>query len=339
MEVSPGLELIWTMAAHEVTVAGVEMIEPDHFFCAVLKFAELDDGDLKVVAARPPVAKALIAERDAVKAALKARALPATRVRRQLRQALGRGDVRHTSGVVHRSTTTKQIFDQAGMLARDANRDLSAEHLLRVLLDHPTPAMEKVLGGITVKTVVKQTSPEEVLLRAPQLVDLVDFGGERGFTVPEGALPQVQVIAWAVRHPDPDPVLLVCEPDILATPLVGKAAQEVKNPYRVFKVNCERILETQDTGAVAEQLDEVLIHASDTENLFLFMDLTRHPAQGVALFLSELRGAFDAPKPRLILALQQAHYHALIEPDAGLDGVFRTIWLHTLDQTSLPTAL
>jgi len=116
MDISPGTELVWRLAAAEAIAARRERIEPDHFFCALLKFSEVGTKELGVAAAHP-LAKVLMSEHDRVQAVLKELSLPTTRVRRQLRGALGRGTYEHKGEVVHRSTASRQLFNRAARAA------------------------------------------------------------------------------------------------------------------------------------------------------------------------------------------------------------------------------
>jgi len=47
MEATPGIQLIWTLAAQEAIAADFEEIGTLHAFNALLKFVELDDSSLK----------------------------------------------------------------------------------------------------------------------------------------------------------------------------------------------------------------------------------------------------------------------------------------------------
>ncbi len=43
MEISPGVEIVWNLAGLETRATRMKEIEPDHFFCGLLKFSEMNE--------------------------------------------------------------------------------------------------------------------------------------------------------------------------------------------------------------------------------------------------------------------------------------------------------
>ena len=43
MQISPGTQLVWSLSGSEAVNLGMPKIEPDHLYCALLKFVELND--------------------------------------------------------------------------------------------------------------------------------------------------------------------------------------------------------------------------------------------------------------------------------------------------------
>ncbi len=339
MEISPGIELVWNLAGHEAITARMEKIEPEHFFCALLKFSELEDDRLEAVVTRSQVAKVLITERDSVRTTLEKRSLPTTRVRHRLRQALGRGNYRHEGEAVHRSTASRELFNRAAKVARKDKGTLESDHLLRVLLEEPTPAMAEVMEDVGVKTPSAEP-PAETPLLSRYAQDLLEVAKARRFRVPQARLPQVQVLTLALQSTDPAPILLICAPQVDAAPIVGCAAQELKGQKRIAGVDHVTMLrEAEDVGTFANQMADLLAESADTENLVLFTDAVEQGMEGVSPLLSALKPALTDPTPRLVVAVSAEIYHDVVEPDLTLGGVFQTIWLHELAEGEVPAEL
>jgi ATP-dependent Clp protease ATP-binding subunit ClpA len=335
MELSPGVELVWSLAGREMVLARTQEVEPEHFLCALLKFSEMDDSDLEKVASGPSVAKELVTERDEVRAFLKDRSLSSAHCRHDLRRVMGRGSHEHTGGSIHRSDASRQLFEQAARLARQDRSQLESRHLLQALLDSPTPAMAKVMGGRESRAPAP-VEPEALPPFVDQYIqDLAKLVGDGGFDVPTLCAPQVQVLKWAIQSADPSPVLLVCEPRVSALPLLGRAAQESSGQQRIARLDHAAIQKSAaNKDAFADQLSDVLGNAAEDDKLALFLDATEQAAEEVALLLSVLRPSADGG-PRVILAVSRDTYSTMIEPDSEMDRVFRVIWLHELKDVKL----
>lgn len=147
MELSPGTELVWVLACRETQAAKGREVEPDHFFCALLKLADMEDSELKAVATLSLAAEKLVEQRNQLRWHLRLRALDTrtTEVRRAMRCALAQGEDDKASGTPHRSEAACQMFERASALARKVNERLAPQHLLYALLENPTPAMLRAL--------------------------------------------------------------------------------------------------------------------------------------------------------------------------------------------------
>jgi len=334
MDISPGTEFVWRLAASEAIATRRENIEPEHFFCALLKFSEVGAKELGVAAGHP-LAQALKPEGDRVRAALEERSLPTTRIRRQLRRALGPGDYQHKGDVVHRSTASRLLFSRAARVALKDKGVLQAYHLLQVLLEEPTAAMVQVM-----KDVGPKTGPAETPFLSPYAQDLSAVHEEGKPTIPEIRMSQVQVMIEAVQSPDPTPILLICAPQIQLAPLLGHVAREVKDHKRLLKIDHPRVLrDAKEEGIFSTRIAELLAEAAGAENLVLFMDATEQGAKPSSNLLSALGTALTSGTPRLLVAISAEVYRDVVEPDPTWDGAFRMIWLHSLTEGDVPDEL
>jgi len=339
MELSPGLELAWHLAGREAMAAKMKEIAPDHFFCALLKFSELNDDELKTAVSDPLAVKALVAERDKIRATLKERALPSTRVRHQLRRLLGQGDHQNAGGVLHRSDASRQLFERAARTAQQSRSALDCQHVLHVLLDGPTPAMVQVLGDAGAKALPAELPARKQALDrgAQDILQLADGGR---FDPPAVCAPQVQVLSQALQSSDPAPILLICAPRVGLLPVVECAAQQARSQRYVARVDLAAVLEDAEDGKMPRgQIADLLTEAAGIENLLLFFDVTTQKPERASLLLSALKPSLGDPRPRLAVAVSTEVYHKIVENDPSLDGVFRVIWLHELTDAALPDEL
>jgi ATP-dependent Clp protease ATP-binding subunit ClpA len=335
MEISPGVELTWSLAGREALAAQLPAVEPEHFFCALLKFSEMDADDLTAVAARPAVAKILLAERDQVQAILKEHSWDSTAIRRQLRRKLGQGNNQPTEEGLHRSDTARQIFELAARRARQENLPLDAPHLLQTLLDNPTPAMQQVLGLGDGKALPNPARPESPWL-ARFTQDLAQLADGGKFDPPAVCAPQVQVLSLALNSADSAPILLIWAPGVPGLPIVGSAAQAAH--LRVAQVDHHALLK-DDPNEFLDRMAQLLSDASTTEKLALFFDATGQKADEMVFLLTALKPGLNKGNPRLILAVSTTGYPTAIDADPDLEGVFRTIWLHELTEAGIPALL
>ena len=167
MESSFGVQIIWVLAAQEAIIANFQYIEVEHVFNAILKFAELDEKQLKTLAQIPNISLALVDEKNSLIKILKNRniSVPAVSkpLRRSLRKQMGYG--RHLSvgrKKIHRSKETKELFLKAEEYAYKINaRNWSTLLLLKVILNNPSPLITRSLGKYGLKAGLSH--PEELL--------------------------------------------------------------------------------------------------------------------------------------------------------------------------------
>jgi hypothetical protein len=71
MEISPGVEIAWNIAGMETRAARTKQIEPDHFFCGLLKLSETDENEMDYAQTPKIVIEALKNELEQLRALLK----------------------------------------------------------------------------------------------------------------------------------------------------------------------------------------------------------------------------------------------------------------------------
>ncbi len=139
MNLSPGAEAAWMIAAGEAAAGGHALIEPAHLLIGALSLGKLGggvaSGDLNTNAV-------LVRDENArLLKALSSCGVEATRLRRKARSQLGRGTVQGPpKGPLSRSLTCKAVFAAATDLA-GAGQGVGVAHLLAALAEDDVDAV------------------------------------------------------------------------------------------------------------------------------------------------------------------------------------------------------
>ena len=169
MKNSPGVVLIWRIAVDEAIRSGHEFIEPEHFLQAMTRDISLEDGALlAALGLENSLRKPLAREIALVPQVLEAQRVNPVAMRRAVRAALGSGGYHHTEGAtVHRSPKSRQLFLQAGEIARHAGAPWSqVGHLFLAILADTDGSVRKVIAGMHAD-LAALTEAAERALRVP----------------------------------------------------------------------------------------------------------------------------------------------------------------------------
>jgi len=334
--ISPGLELVWSLAGKEAVAAQMKEVEPDHFFCAFLKYAEISDPDLEKVAPDPFVGGNLVRERDLIRAVLNRRALSdTTKVRREIRRIIGRGNEPVKIESLHRSEATRRLFQKASP-AVPGMMDCAA--ILRMLLESPTPAMAKVLspaGEIPPRPAVPAVGAPSA---SPYMHDILGLSRNEVFDAPAASSPQIRVVMDILKSADRTPVLLVCETPVL--PILGRAAQELKSERHISRIDLAAMRrDAPDEARRAQLIALALDDVAAADDRVAFFDLTGDGEQDRPWVLAALRPVVGAARTRVAVAVSTEAFSKEIETDADLVEALRCVWIHDLSDTSIPLEL
>jgi ATP-dependent Clp protease ATP-binding subunit ClpC len=147
-ELSVGAGMAVQVAAQEAIASGHELIGRELLLigiCSLDKVLQMD------VAGLPPQARrALQDERNAVTDVLRSCGLDATRLRRVVRQRLGRGNCDHTGLLVHRDAGCRAVFGRAEALAGPGG-GVTCLYLLAALMEQPGGTIGQVLQEFSVR--------------------------------------------------------------------------------------------------------------------------------------------------------------------------------------------
>lgn len=347
MRISPGTELVWSLAGREAITARVAEVEPDHFFCAMLKFTELDDEDLERVTSisDAKILADLAAERDNIQAAVLNLPKTSQSLRHEIRRLLKRGEFQYEGGVLHRSEASRQLFERAAQLARQDQGLLKTEHLLLALLDRPTEAMGQALGEFAKPPEwlgeLPEPEPEEQPegQELPWATNLQELASTGAFAISEVSAPQIRVLAWAMQDGGSLPILLICDAQVQAAPLLWHASQEMETSPSLYLIDQRgMLLALDEEEQLASGLADILAQADKHDRNWLVFEATERNEEAEAL-LVHLKPLLARRIYRLILALSAACYHHLEETEQDLESCFRPLWLHDLENIEVPQQL
>ena len=332
MEISPGVELIWSLASREAMLAKVREVEPDHFFCALLKYAEFNNlqlGELKVPSL---VLFALIAERDQLKSELKQNNLQ-TEVRKQIRSRLGQGSYQaKPDEILHRAEESRQLFVKASERKRGemkAEGRIDAIDILQVLLQKPTRNMIDVLGQPVIRAVItSQERGKSVLNQYAQEASQAPSG-----MVGKKLMPQIQILAWAMQSIAKAPLLLICEPGVEAKPIIQSAVQKQISPPKLHIVNLHDVFrDAKKDELFLSHVANILDEAGDKPEHLLYLDAVK--LTDLVDSLSAIKSSLTKKSFGLILTVSAQAYSQVKEQDSTVDNLYRVIWLHDLEHVS-----
>jgi ATP-dependent Clp protease ATP-binding subunit ClpC len=357
---SIGAGLAWQVAAAEAVAGGHKLIGREHLLIGVCSLDKLLRSNAAGIPpqARPP----LQLESDAVAGALRDCGLDATRLRRGVRQRLGRGSYDHTGLAVHRDQACKTAFGRAEALARGSA--VTCLHLLAALMEEPGPVVGQVLQGVGVRPETLRERALAVPLGAVRASEgqpgaprgVPAAGGETPFLdrygrdltqeAHEGRLGPfvgrrrelLQVIQTLARRTKNNPVL-VGEAGVGKTALVEALAVRVaqgKDPQalggkRIVELDMGSLLAgTQYRGEFEARLDGIVHECRAHPEIILFVDelhsvVGAGRAEGSPDAANLLKPALARGDLRCIGATTIAEYRRYIEADAALERRFERV--------------
>jgi hypothetical protein len=339
MQISPGTQLVWSLSGSEAVNLGMPKIEPDHLYCALLKFVELSDDTIARLLNNSSEAPSVCRERNELADKFKNLPGSTTEIRHALRKQAEHGTHKLEGNLIHRSDASRKIFEKAIEMANDENEPVYPTHLLRVLMDSPTPAMKKVLKleddvpkwllGLDQKA----EEIEEVKHYPAWIQPVQDLAPRRGFSVPSTSQPQRKVLDAALTSSRPSPLLLICESGVDPLALLGKVVEDNQTSPALLKVDLSYLLkEMADLDNPEMTGKQIAFHLEDLqqqdEQAWMFLDLTKG-AQFEDSFLDDLIPLLSKGL-RLIAAVSEKSYHARIKTNEAAEAAFRAIWLHDL---------
>ncbi len=338
MQISAGTQLVWSLSGSEAVNLGMPMIEPDHLFCALLKFSELDNSTINSLLNDAGDLESVYDERDNLVLALEDLGQSTVEIRHAIRNEAEHGNSKLEGNLIHRSEASRKLFERAIEKANSQGEPVHPTHLLSVILAEPTTAMKKALkkeDGIPDWLLEKEgddkkEEADEWLVSWIQPIQ--QLAPKKGFSVKETCQPQLKIISLALSAASPSPVLLICEPKVEVSALLGKIAEDEGNLI-LYKADHAKLLmdlaDMDDPNLPGREIARVMDEIQSKENAWLFFDLNGETLVEESTLTSLT--ALLTKQPRLVLAIGVKTYQSQILRDQTAEAGFRSIWLHNLD--------
>ena len=146
-KLSLGATLAWQIAAQEAAASRHQFIEPEHLLIGICSLEKIltrsEDADLA-----PQMRDNIKSEYDAVENCLHGFDLDSTQLRREVRRGLGKGESEQKEKIIHRSQTSKEIFNRAQEIT--TVEEVTSVHLFAVLLEGPSKVISSVLDELKI---------------------------------------------------------------------------------------------------------------------------------------------------------------------------------------------
>jgi len=321
MKVSASIELVWQLACREAIAGRQESIAPEHFCMALLKLAELSSEQFARMSPNGDrIAGELTRDAEAIRNTLEGGGLSSRQARRQLRKAVGKGEVAYDGGQMHRSDSSRVLFDDAARLADESgSATLTPEHLFSALTAKPT----RLIGEI----VLVDGKGLPVAGQQPGLLsewgtDLTALAkrGELGGAY--GRAAEAKAILKALQAPRRIGVFLVSEGELQAREAMhslARAAADTRSAtgvkrWRVVDLTMKSAPTTPECSTVAV-LQQLFADAAHIEDLVLRVPDIRDMNDGKEM-LTLLKTGSASTRPAWICAIDEAVYRQRIQQDA-----------------------
>jgi ATP-dependent Clp protease ATP-binding subunit ClpA len=352
MDVTTSIEWVWKLAEYEAIAGRSGRIEPDHFFMALLMFAELSAQGLEDLGVGPDIARELAGEGAVVREHLAGCCGDTRRLRRALRARLGKGAATYKGGGLHRSQPSRELFRRACRLASEIGDEaLTARCLLAVLLESPTAAMAEVLAEVQGAGGLPAAASRTPLLDAYDAYGRPPPGegaadGPKDAT-PAGRAAEVRAVLRALAAPKRRSVLLLTEDDAAARAIAAQAAEVLDSGRGPKSLKGKRIV---DVSAVAElgagpagakaALAELLAEAQGQGVILVLPPVEASPGASAADdWPAALRNVLSADKVQCLCRFAPQAYLEWCRHDPAWRWLAEAMWIHDEDAKGLPEQL
>jgi ATP-dependent Clp protease ATP-binding subunit ClpA len=344
MRLSRSAELAWQIAAHEAAVADYASVEPDHYFVAVLKIAELDKRDMGPLATDEDAIRELSIAAQGIRSVLEPMNIDITSTRREVRRLLGKGSCKSDGGEMHRSKRSRELFQVAAeWQSRVDDTELTAVSLMQALLASPTDTMHKVLGTYSPPVCPSPDARNALGDLWRDLTSLAADGNLGQFTErPVESCAIIEVLTLAA----PKSILLVCNSpqvrhDIMASVAKMMSSQQVPDRLkgmRLISVTATSKDQSRSCQSPSDLSDRILLEAIMAKNLVLAADTNVFLSSSGAAGIGDTQRAALQTLRCIVLATEQ-EYQEKIQRSRELRRLLHTMWVTEGAIQSLPDLL
>jgi hypothetical protein len=337
---SASIDVAMLLAAQEAIAGGFKGIEPEHLLEAILKLSEIPVEELEKMTNNQGAAKELVKEAASVRSELKLRTIESTRVRRELRALLGKGQHEWDGGRVPRSEATRRLFEVAGKAAEEGRTGVfSATHLLDALLRTPTKTMAKVLGSAA--------GPRP---HGRQTKLLIDQYGKDFVPVSEDSetvatlKAQCKALNQALSIQRHCSVFLITSSESLVLSVIrGALAVDTIHGAKWRRIVDVTSLKSAGKGGsgVDTKLKRMLAEAAEAPGLVLFLpaiEMVPRDEKGNR-WVNALKAGIEKSAARCICRVDPTAYAQWVKPDVVWKRIVQVIWLSETKGAGVPSEL
>ncbi len=299
--------LAWQLSAREAAAAKSEFIEPQHILIGIFSLEKISAQDEEL---DPSDRQSLQLEQEAIEDILRDFELNSTDLRRDLREAVGKGEYEHTEKIIHRSAACKQVFKRALTLAKSAQEGTETVTCLNLLVSVLKQTNYIIIyflekKGVVINDLIKHIQAK---ISTPAAVDvepvkvhaeknkqdqvgthyLERYGRDLTQMARDGKLgpfvgrrPELlQIIQTLARRSKNNPVLVgeagvgkTAIVEALALRAVGGKDPQILGGKRIIELNLGALIGgTKYRGEFEERLDHILKEVQTHPEIILFID-------------------------------------------------------------------
>jgi len=346
MKVSANIGLVWQIAGQEAISGRFKEIEPDHFCLALLKFAELSVEEVEKVVNGAIVARELAVEVNAVKEELDSRSVDTKAKRRELRKRIGKGDNEYDGGLMHRSQSSRELFDAASKHGDDAGADtLIARHLIEALFASPTSAMIAVLGESLNRQRVR---PAKIPILDEYGRDLTAKAAEGRLVTAPGRSAEIKALYQILSQKKLRSVLLVDESDETTRSVIegvahifgSKKAPAHSEPKRIIDVSGINFSQ-KEAEASLRKMERVFGAASAAEGIVIFGPAIEETSGSCPApeWLKLLKSTLTRGGVQCICRIDPSIYQRWVVKDRMWRRLAQVMWIQHKSKEKIPDEL
>lgn len=346
MKISASIEFIWQLAGQEAIVGKFEEIEPTHFYMALLKFSEFSVNDIVRISKGVEVTKLLTSELKEVREELDNHYIDSTKVRRKLRAQLGKGNSRYDGGLIHRSQSSRVLFNNASKLAHDSgSKVFTPFYLLDALMTSPPQIIEEVLGTTFEKKLHKGSKTPLLDMNGINITQLAVQGKLEPVT---GRESECKILMQALTQINRPNVLLITDKDEVARSIVNSLAQTIKGPKCMDDMKNREIIDITHLNIYKNidketdvNIETIFDEAAEIKEIILFIPAieavknTKLPNDWINVFKAMLaRGVVQC-----ICRTSEKAYEKYIQKDPDLKQSTHIMWVQEVREDEVPLEL
>lgn len=300
---SPGVTLVWQIAALEATTGSHEYIEREHLFIGLAKaeslLGELESGGAGEIDAKLGDAQALKEELRRLGDCFRHQNVDTVKARQRARYLVDKGNTSEsTNQAIHRSANCREAFARAAKFAGERQSTLHCLHLLAGLLVQPGVLVAQAVayggGDFEKLREAAQMAMVEFVQKAasktaePSAGIVSRYGTDLTQLARQGKIEPlvgrkkelIQLVRSMSRKTKNNPIL-VGEPGVGKTALVRALAKQIAEEHVPVPLASKRIIElnmstlvagTKYRGEFEERLARLIDEVKENPEIILFID-------------------------------------------------------------------